>query len=168
MRGRAVLVGLVGALVAAHVAYDTPASGAWISARFSAPLSPAAVVPSPRETAASGRVVGVVGSDVPGCVYGCLWARYRVTFRTLSGPPTGVVVRFGRVGEIGGVWHRLCIRSDGVGDCPRSRTGVLRGSFGLAAIGARTVRETFPRHVYLEISTARNPHGELRGQIELR
>ena len=129
---------------------------------FAAALEPSLVIPEPHGVTprASGRLSGHLRR---GCISGCS-AAYRLSFTHLTGVPTDIVIRFGGRGESGHVWHRLCSRYEGRGDCPRARHGILRGTF-VAPGGMRD----FGRHdFYVEISTAANPLGELRGQVELR
>lgn len=102
----------------------------------------------------------VLGPGLAGhCVWGCR-ARYRLAFSHLTGPPTDIVIRFGRPDADRGVWHRLCSRYGGRGNCPPTRSGSLRGTFGVDDARA------FPREIYIQISTKRNPLGEIRGQIK--
>ncbi len=124
---------------------------------FAASLDSTQVVPALASVpSARGRLTGALENG-RGCVWGCI-ARYRIGYAGLTGPPTDIVIRFGRAGENGHVWNRLCST-----DCPAARTGSLRGRFGIP--GYRT---DFPRDIYVEISTRRHPQGEARGQIELR
>jgi hypothetical protein len=129
---------------------------------FAAVLEPSLVIPAPHGVTprACGRLSGHLRR---GCISGCS-AAYRLSFTHLTGVPTDIVIRFGSPGESGHVWHRLCSRYEGRGDCPRARHGILRGTF-VAPAGVRDIgRHDF----YVEISTAANPLGELRGQVELR
>jgi hypothetical protein len=133
------------------------ASAEWISARFAARLTPRAVVAPTAGATGHGRFTGELVSDRPGCIFGCAWARYRVSYEGLTARPTDIVIRFGRTGEVGHVWYRLC------GDvfpmrCPPS-PGSLRGRLEII------YPKRFPRHIYVQISTEQNPHGEVRGQV---
>lgn len=133
------------------------ARGEWISARFGARLTPQAVVAPTEGATGHGRFSGEVVSAHPGCIYGCAWARYRLSYSRLTGRPTDIAIRFGRTGEIGRVWYRLC------GDlfpmrCPRA-PGSLRGRLEIFS------PNRLPRYIYVQISTEQNPRGELRGQV---
>jgi hypothetical protein len=156
-------VGLSAALVAvaiAGVSAEAPALRAspQVVPVFSARLEPGIVVPAPRgvRTDAHGSLTGRLNVDY--CILGCV-ASYRLVFRNLTGEPTDIVIRFGRQGSTGHIWHRLCTRYGGRGSCPRARSGSLRGTFSVWR------PRNFPREIYIEISTARNRLGELRGQI---
>lgn len=132
--------------------------------RFSATLDASQAVPKPRgvRSRARGRLVGSATTGLPNGAR--LWpgrATFRLTWSALSGPPTDIVIRFGRRGQTGHVWHRLCSRHAGRGGCPQRRTGSIRGTFDLPG-GPSDLRI---HDLYVEIATDRNAQGELRGQI---
>ena len=100
-----------------------------------------------------------VGSDARGSFVGKLVRRgaggtlsWRLTFRGLSGKATGAHVHLGKRGRPGPVALALC------GPC---RTGT-RGS---AKASARTVQALLAGGAYVNVHTAQNPAGEIRGQI---
>jgi hypothetical protein len=136
----------------------------FIAGHFGARMAPTAIVE--HSTTANGRLVGEVGSDLPGCVAYCLWARYRLVYWQLSSSPTQIAIRSSRTGK--GTWRLLCGSSLWGRTCPRSRSGTLRGEIDLPQLSARTFDLTFPRAMFVEIRTANYPSGELRGQIRLR
>jgi hypothetical protein len=135
---------------------------------LTAHLGPALVVPRPDTggPTASGRLTGELRRFVQGDAY--FWpprAVVRVTFVNLTGPPASISIRFGARGETGRVWYSFC-GGTGVsrGACPPARRGAIRGEISVYG-GASTLSRY---DVYVEITTARNPQGELRGQIVVR
>jgi hypothetical protein len=138
--------------------------GAQSTPGLSATLSPNSVLPASANTQAQarGRFSGTLNVGEPSnCVLGCR-ATYALSWSKLSGPPTDIAIRFGARSETGNVWRWLCGRHDRTRNCPRRRNGLLRGSFPVWN------PQRFPPASYVEISTALNPAGELRGQIRLR
>jgi hypothetical protein len=77
---------------------------------------------------------------------------WRLTFQSLTGPVTGAHVHAGARGKAGPVRISLC------GPC-RS------GARGSARADARTVAALLAGTAYVNLHTARNPAGELRGQV---
>jgi hypothetical protein len=77
---------------------------------------------------------------------------WRLTFSGLSGRATAAHVHRGTPGRAGPVMIGLC------GPC-RS------GARGTAKVGARTVRALLARGAYVNVHTAKNPAGEIRGQV---
>ena len=146
---------LIGVLVASLVVGTARAQ--WILAHFSATLTPRPVVAPTAGATGHGRFAGEVVASAPGCIFGCGWARYRLSYEGLTGRPRDIVIRFGRTGETGRVWRRLCGNLFPM-RCPPS-PGSLRGRLEVL------YPKRFPRHIYVQISTDRNPHGELRGQV---
>ena len=77
---------------------------------------------------------------------------WRLTFRGLSGKATGAHVHLGTCGRSGPVAIALC------GRC-RS------GAHGSTKASARAVQALLAGGAYVNVHTARNPAGEIRGQI---
>ncbi len=106
-------------------------------------------VPKPRGVGAAARgsfVATLVRKGTGGTL------SWRLTFRGLSGKATAAHVHLGKRGRPGPVALALC------GPC---RTGA-RGS---TKASARTVRALLAGGAYVNLHTARNPAGEIRGQI---
>lgn len=77
---------------------------------------------------------------------------WRLTFRGLTGKAAASHVHLGRPGKAGGVAVSLC------GPC-RS------GARGTARVNARTVTALLGGGAYVNVHTAKNPAGEVRGQV---
>lgn len=154
---RLVVLALLSAFVLAGVGRAAPRPE---TTRFSAELKPDSVVPRPTAPAggASGRVRGLL--DVPSS--GVIWPHrfyYRLRFSGLTGPPTDITIHIGRRGQVGSPWLGLCVRR-----CPTSRSGSVRG---WVWVEAAEVMRDYERHgFYVSVDTARNPDGELRGQLK--
>jgi CHRD domain-containing protein len=116
---------------------------------FTATLGAAQEVPKPK-----GVAVGAQGSFTAGLVRSGAGGRlsWRLTFKGLSGTATASHIHLGRRGRSGAVSVALC------GPC---RTGA-RGS---ANVSAKTVAALLAGGAYVNVHTARNKSGEIRGQI---
>lgn len=77
---------------------------------------------------------------------------WRLTFRGLTGSAAAAHVHFGKPGKAGPVAVALC------GPC-RS------GAKGSVKVNARTVNALLRGGAYVNVHTAKNPAGEIRGQI---
>lgn len=116
---------------------------------LTAKLNAAQEVPKPTRVpaAASGTFAGALVRTPTG---GKL--TWRLTFKSLSGPAVASHVHFGVRGKAGAVAAALC------GPC---RSGVR----GTKTVNARTVRALLNGGAYVNVHTARNPAGEIRGQV---
>ncbi len=77
---------------------------------------------------------------------------WKLTFSKLSGPATAAHIHMAGMGKAGGVVVALC------GPCKR-------GASGTATVSA-AVLKAFPKHLlYVNVHTAKNPAGEIRGQL---
>jgi len=78
------------------------------------------------------------------------------TFTGLSGPITGVHIHDGMPGMNGGVVLDLM---------PYLSGNMLKGTIGGSTITAQLIRKMFEGSLYVNVHTAANPNGEIRGQI---
>jgi hypothetical protein len=115
---------------------------------LSARLNAAQEVPKPRASAVAGGTFagGLVRSGTGGRL------SWRLTFKGLSGSAMASHIHFGKRGKAGGVAVALC------GPC-RS------GARGTARLNAKTVTALLAGTAYVNVHTARNTAGEIRGQI---
>jgi len=117
--------------------------------RLTAALDPRPEIPRPTgvRADAAGRFVATL--ERKGAAGTLTW---RLTFRELSGRVSAAHVHLGERGRPGPVAFALC------GPC-RS------GAHGSAKARAGTVRALLTSGAYVNVHTARNPAGEIRGQI---
>jgi len=118
------------------------------SSKFSATLTGAQEVPKPKAPAGAGgtftaRTVKTKSGDT---------FSWKLTFHGLSGPAVAAHVHSGRSGVAGGVAVSLC------GPCRSGMSGRARISPAI-----ETALETGA--AYVNVHTAKNPNGEIRGQI---
>lgn len=124
------------------------AGGGATTISLTARVDAAQEVPKPRAAAgARGRLAAGLERNGAG---GTL--SWRLTFQGLSGGATAAHVHLGRRGKAGVVAAPLC------GPC-RS------GARGTARLNARSVTALLGGGAYVNVHTARNPAGEIRGQI---
>jgi hypothetical protein len=77
---------------------------------------------------------------------------WKLTFAQLSGPATAAHIHMAGMGKAGNVVVPLC------GPCKS-------GAHGTATLSAAVLR-AFPKHLlYVNVHTAKNPAGEIRGQL---
>ncbi len=110
-----------------------------------APLSAAQEVPAQvvANTAAKGLFTGtLVGTKL----------RWKLTFSGLTGPATAAHLHTGVKGKAGNVIVPLC------GPCRSGMTGVVT----ISAAMLQTIRK---HGMYVNVHTAKNPAGEIRGQL---
>jgi hypothetical protein len=143
----AVTAALATALVAGGLA---SAAGATDVFRYRTTLGARAEVPKPKAPAgAAGVFTATVTKN--GNSYTLAW---KLTFRKLSGPAGAAHVHRGKAGVPGGVIVPLC------GPCRSGKTG--RTTITKAA--AEAMRRG---QAYVNVHTARNAAGEIRGQVKL-
>ncbi len=115
---------------------------------LTARLDAAQEVPRPRARA------GARGSFAGGLVRSGAGGRlsWRLTFQGLSGSAAASHIHFGKRGQAGAVAAGLC------GPC-------RPGARGTARLNAKTVTALLAGGAYVNVHTARNVAGEIRGQI---
>lgn len=147
----------IGALTAAVFAVGLWAgigSAGWLNTDVQAvgltgTLAAAKEVPKPQGVSANagGRFAGgLTRSGTRGTV------SWRLTFHGLTGKAAAAHIHLAKPGKAGGVAVALC------GPC-RS------GTRGTAKVSARTIAALLGGGAYVNVHTAKNPAGEIRGQI---
>ncbi len=124
-------------------------SGAAEATRLTAGLDARQEVPSPKGITADARGSFAATLERKGAAGTLAW---RLTFRGLTGKATAAHVHLGKRGRPGRVALALC------GPC---RSGA-RGSLEARAV---VVQALLTGGAYVNVHTARNPAGEIRGQI---
>jgi CHRD domain len=138
------LVLAAGALAALSLAAFSLASSkstVWTASLTAAQEVPKQVV---KNTAAHGQFKGTLtGSKL----------KWTLTFVKLTGPATAAHIHLGAMGKEGNVVVVLCAST-----CKSGKTGT-------ATISA-TLQTAFKKHLlYVNVHTAKNPNGEIRGQL---
>ncbi len=146
-----VMVGVAGlvALGLAATAFGA-ASGSSSIYKFKAALTGAQEVPKPKAPAGAG---GAFTAKTVEAKAGGGTFTWKLTFHGLSGAAVAAHVHLGKKGVAGGVAVSLC------GPCKSGMTGKTKIT---AAI--ETALET--GKAYVNVHTAKNPGGEIRGQIK--
>ena len=116
---------------------------------MTAALSAAKEVPKPQGVGSNARGTFSAGLTRTGTRGTLAW---RLTFRGLTGPAAAAHIHVAKPGVAGPVAVALC------GPC-RS------GARGTARLKARTMTALLAGHTYVNVHTARNPAGEIRGQV---
>lgn len=148
MKTRMLVVSMIAAVVAMTSA--TLASGVKPPPRpvkFSAALNVGQERPHPKGTkvGASGRFTATLTGTT---------LHWRLTFTHLSGPATAAHIHLGVRGVNGAVLIPLCT----VAPCISPLTGST-------AVTADQIADLKARRTYTNVHTARNPAGEIRGQV---
>jgi CHRD domain len=78
---------------------------------------------------------------------------WKLTWKSLSGPATASHIHLGKKGVNGGILVTLC---------PPSCTSPLTG---MSALTPAIIADMKAQKTYVNVHTARNPNGEIRGQI---
>jgi CHRD domain len=79
---------------------------------------------------------------------------WKLTFGSLSGPALAAHIHLGKAGKAGNVLVPLCAS-------PKCKSGV----HGTATLTAAMVKSLKAGGTYVNVHTAKNPNGEIRGQI---
>jgi hypothetical protein len=142
-----IFVVAVAALVLGGVAGAAPSAtyklGATLTARAEVPRPTG--VPAGARGAFTGQVVEVRNAKAR--------LTWRLTFRKLSGRAAAAHIHTGKAGKAGGVMVALC------GPCRSGQRGTAR----VTRTQLRTIRRG---NAYVNVHTARNPGGEIRGQLD--
>jgi len=135
------VAGAVGALSLTAFSLASTKTTTWTAALTSGQEIPKQVV---KVTAAHGQFKGTLsGSKLT----------WKLTFAKLSGPTTGAHIHMGAMGKAGNVLVVLCAAA--------CKSGVT----GTATITAAE-KAAFKKHLlYVNVHTAKNPNGEIRGQL---
>jgi hypothetical protein len=141
--------GLSGAGQEAERATTTGLTEPATTTGLTAQLSASQEVPKPK-----GLRPGAKGTFTVGLVRASAGGKlsWRLTFQRLTGKATASHIHLGARGRAGVVRVALC------GPC-RS------GAHGSARVDAKTVKALLAGSTYVNVHTARNPAGEIRGQI---
>lgn len=129
-------------------------SGAWLNTdaepiALRAALAAGQEVPRPKGVSLTAGGTFAAGLTRRGTGGTLSW---RLTFRGLTGRAMAAHIHLGKPGKAGPVAAALC------GPC-RS------GARGSARVNARTVAALLNRTAYVNVHTAKNPAGEIRGQL---
>ncbi len=151
---RTVGIGVVGVALFATGLWAGIGSAGWLNTDataigLKATLSPAREVPTPTGVSAGARGSFSAGLTRTGTGGRLSW---RVTFRGLTGRAIAAHIHLAKPGKAGPVAVPLC------GPC---RSGVRK----TARVNARTLRALLNGGAYTNVHTAKNPAGEMRGQI---
>jgi hypothetical protein len=132
--------GAVAALVLAALSLAAGRSTVWTAALSSGQEIPKQVV---KDAAAHGLFKGTLSGST---------LKWKLTFSKLTGPATAAHIHLGGMGKAGNVVVPLC------GPC-------TSGATGSATISAALMND-FKKHLlYVNVHTAKNPAGEIRGQL---
>jgi phosphoribosylformylglycinamidine (FGAM) synthase-like enzyme len=133
--------GAVAALSLAAFSLASSKSTVWTASLTAAQEVPKQVV---KDTAAHGQFKGTLtGSKL----------KWTLTFAKLTGPATAAHIHMGAMGKAGNVVVVLCAST-----CKSGKTGT-------ATISA-ALQTAFKKHLlYVNVHTAKNPNGEIRGQL---
>lgn len=140
MRKLVALIAVVAVAVSAAAALAASHATVWTATLSYAQEVPKQVV---KNTAAHGQFTGTLtGSKLT----------WKLTFAKLTGPATAAHIHLGAMGKSGNVVVPLC------GPCksPVSGTAMLTAA----------LKADFKKHLlYVNVHTAKNPNGEIRGQL---
>ena len=139
-------VALVGILAVATLASGKPAQTAGTVTKFSAAINAGQVVPHPKGTmtGASGRF----GATLTGTTL-----KWTLTYSHLTGHATAAHIHMGARGKNGIALVALC------GPCKSPMSGTANAvTDDVAALMSSA-------HAYVNVHTAKNPEGEIRGEI---
>jgi hypothetical protein len=128
------------ALAMASVAFGTPKGMGW-----SATLNAKQEIPAQAVKAPNGK--GTFHATLNGSTL-----KWTLSFSGLSGPASAAHIHMGGMGEAGNVLVALC------GPCKAKQSGS-------AKVSKAVVKAAGKHLLYVNVHTAKNPAGEIRGQI---
>jgi hypothetical protein len=132
--------GAVVALALAALSFAAGRSTVWTAALSSGQEIPKQAV---KNTAAHGLFKGTLSGST---------LKWKLTYSKLTGPASAAHIHLGGMGKAGNVVVPLC------GPC-------TSGASGSATISAALMKD-FKKHLlYVNVHTAKNPAGEIRGQV---
>jgi hypothetical protein len=147
---RKLLVVVLPATVLVLALASFASGGARATSTLSAVLNAGQEVPHAKGTmsGASGRFTGTLSNGT---------LKWRLTFAHLTGPATAAHIHVGVKGKSGAVLVPLC------GPCKSGASGTVK----LANPVALSITSK-PGATYVNVHTAKNPGGEIRGQLTVR
>lgn len=135
-----VAAGAVAALAAAALSFGAGSKTVWTAALSSGQEIPKQVV---KDTAAHGQFKGTLSGTK---------LTWTLTYSKLTGPANAAHIHMAGMGKSGPVVLALC------GPCKSGQTGT--------AVLAASLLTSFKKHLlYVNVHTAKNPAGEIRGQL---
>jgi len=145
VKARKLLIGVVGAAVLVLALGTVALAAGAASTHLKATLNVGQEVPKPKVKAPGGT--GTFTATLTGRKL-----TWKLTFKGLSGKAVAAHIHTGRVGKAGGVAVSLC------GPC-------ASGVSGKATLTAAQVKAVLAGGTYVNVHTAKNPNGEIRGQV---
>ena len=145
VKSRKLLIGLAGAAALALAVAVVALAHGTASTKLKATLTPGQEVPKQAVKAPGGS--GTFAATLSGRKLS-----WKLVFGKLSGPAMAAHIHLGRPGKAGGVAVSLC------GPC---KSGVS----GKATLTAAQVKAILGGGAYVNVHTAKNPNGEIRGQV---
>ena len=118
------------------------------TSKLSAKLDNRQEVPAVAAKAGVGLFTGTLSQS-----YGSTTITWRLTFSHLSGAAGAAHIHLGKPGKAGGIIVPLC-------------APCKSGAHGTAKVTAKVVKAIQSGSAYVNVHTAKNPDGEIRGQIK--
>ncbi len=142
---------LVPATIALLIAVGAVASGAFGKTgmspmMYTAKLNIAQEVP--KESGAPSNAGGTFSATLHGSTL-----KWKLTYHNLTGPATAAHIHMGKKGQPGGVIVPLC------------GTNCKSGISGSTKVSASVMKALNGADAYVNVHTAKNPNGEIRGQV---
>jgi hypothetical protein len=132
---------IVASLVVVALAAARPTSEIMVGAKLTA------LQEIPKQVVKDTKAKGSFTADIVGKKL-----TWKLTFSGLTGPATAAHIHLGAMGKSGNVLVPLC-------------TPCKSGAHGTATVSPMIVREIQKHLTYVNVHTAKNPNGEIRGQV---